>query len=133
MIGRIFYWPEIRRIFAQWAGVVLASVLAGVLLGMLEMGGANEKMALEISLPAGFILAAILWNLIGHRFAVTIVRYAVAGAATTVEFQGERGMPLPTAAFATAAALVVSVYCIQAGPVSQHHASPTVSCILPAA
>src|SRR5258708_23243340 len=61
-------WPETRRIIAQWVGVALASIISGVLLGILLRQNMNDKLALEVALPVGFLLALLFWIWSGRRF-----------------------------------------------------------------
>jgi hypothetical protein len=66
------FWPEVRRAFARWTGVVLASVLSGLLLGILRDRGIAYKLALEIAVPVGFLLALLFWIWLSREFPVTV-------------------------------------------------------------
>lgn len=61
-------WLETRRIIAQWIGVVGASILSGVLLGVLRRQGMSRTLALELALPVGFLLALLFWVWLSRRF-----------------------------------------------------------------
>ncbi len=52
---------DTRRALAQWAGVFLASILSGILLGILRQRGTPLKTALEWAIPVGLSLALITW------------------------------------------------------------------------
>ena len=112
MATRTAFWPDVRRAGAQWAGVVLASMLSGLLLGTLRHQGIAEKLALEIAVPVGLLLALWFWIEASRRFASVIIVdtvpvYAVATLSTAVQFQGGcEPAYLPTAAFATAVLIV---------------------------
>jgi hypothetical protein len=113
MATRTAFWPDVRRAGAQWFGVALASVLSGLLLGTLQYQGIAEKLALEIAVPPGLLLALWFWIVASHRFPTVIIvdpvpEYAVATSSTAVQFQGGcEPAYLPTAAFATAVLIVV--------------------------
>lgn len=62
------FWPEIRRAVLQWAGVVLAAIISGLLRGGLLHSGMSEKHALEIALPVGFLVALLCWVLVAFWF-----------------------------------------------------------------
>src|SRR5260370_34336167 len=70
-------WPETRRIIAQWVGVALASIISGVLLVMLLRQNMNDKLALEVALPVGFLLALLFWIWSGRRFSTSAARITV--------------------------------------------------------
>ncbi len=70
-------WPETRRIIAQWVGVALASIISGVLLGILLRQNMNDKLALEIALPVGFLLALLFWIWGGRWLSVGTTRITV--------------------------------------------------------
>jgi hypothetical protein len=72
-----FFWREIVRIWAQWFGVGLASIPAGITLGILLRNGIARKEALEIALSLGFVLALVFWILIGRMFAVKPIEYVM--------------------------------------------------------
>jgi len=90
METRTSLWPEIRRIVAQWVGVTLASIISGVLLGILLRQNINEKLALEIALPVGFLLAMLFWIWSDRRFSASATRITVPVAAspTITNFDG---------------------------------------------
>jgi len=71
------FWPETRRAIAQWIGIVLASVFSGLLLGILSRQGVSDKLALEIALPVGFLLALLFWISISYWFSTRGVRIPV--------------------------------------------------------
>ena len=93
MSAHITFWLEVRRAFARWMGVVLASILSGVLLGILRRQGMAYKPALEIALPVGFSLALLFWIWISHRVSAASVPVpipiAVAVPSTVPTFDGE--------------------------------------------
>jgi ABC-type Fe3+-siderophore transport system permease subunit len=124
MAKHIFYWHEVRRVAAQWIGVALASVLAGVLMGTLIREGFADRLALKVSMSAGFTLAVVFWVLVERRFAVVGIRSANAFSPTAIQFQ--------TAAFATAV-LIVSVYTVQVPPAPQSFGGTANTCTPPIA
>ena len=91
MTTKAAFWPETRRIFMQWAGVVLASVLSGFLLGVLLRQGMGERLALEIALPVGFLLALLFWIWSSRRFSTTdaTITVPVPLSSTITNFEGQ--------------------------------------------
>jgi hypothetical protein len=120
------FWRDLIRVWAQWLGLGLAAIPSGIILGVLESRGIDNRAALAVALAVGFVFALILWIWIGRHFAVVTVEYTSAASPTVVQFESEQGayVPVPTAAFA-AAVLVVSVYCVQ--PPSSPLSMPTLS------
>jgi hypothetical protein len=82
------FWHETRRAVAQWVGVALASVLAGLLLGVLLHQGVSDKIALEIALPVGFLMALLFWIWTSRRFSTATIEYPVALSPTVAQFEG---------------------------------------------
>ncbi len=91
MSARTAFWHETRRITAQWVGLALASIISGVLLGMLLRQGTNERLALEIALPVGFLLALLFWIWSGRRFSTSATRITVPVplSPTSLNFEGQ--------------------------------------------
>jgi len=107
------FWRELVRAWAQWVGLGIAAIPAGIILGSLERQGVSERASLTIALIVGFVLALGLWILIGRHFSVLVVQYTQAAASPTIlQFAGEQGALIPAGAFAVAV-LAVSVYCVQ--------------------
>src|SRR5271170_7687062 len=71
------FWPETRRVFGQWVGVALASVLSGLFLGILVRLGLDQERALEVALPVGFLLALLFWVLVDRWFLVRTARMSM--------------------------------------------------------
>lgn len=127
MAARLFYWSELRRVIAQWAGIALAAVLAGFLLGALMQIGYHRRPALEISVAAGFVMAIVFWGLMGRRYSVSVVQYAVVSPSTTFQFQGLLGIPV----VATGALLVISAYTVNVPMNPLSLTGPTIACHSP--
>jgi len=83
------FWPETRRALAQWAGIALASIISGLLLGVLLRQGMNEKLALEIALPVGFLVALLCWISVSYWFATRSVRIPLQVSPTVPNFEGQ--------------------------------------------
>lgn len=68
----------------------MASVISGVLWGMLSRQGVNDKLALQIALPVGFLLALLFWIWAGLRFSTIPARIiaSVPVTATITIFEG---------------------------------------------
>jgi len=105
-------WPEIRRAGAQWSGVVAASLMSGLLLGVLLRQGARQRLALEIAMSVGFLLAVIFWMLINRRFTVKPIQIQTPVSSNVPTFEGQ---------------LTTSVYSVQ------YTAIPTLACQSPVA
>jgi hypothetical protein len=118
-------WRELVRVWAQWFGLALAAIPAGLVLGILEQRGVNERFAIGTALAVGFVLALVMWIWIGRQFAVMVVEYSPAASPTVIQFESELGTYVPAGAFA-AAVLVMSVYCIQV-PLANHMSTPPLS------
>jgi hypothetical protein len=71
------FWPETRRIIAQWVGIAMASVLSGSLLGLLIRQGLDREHAFETALPVGFLLAILFWVLVDRWFLTRSARMSV--------------------------------------------------------
>jgi hypothetical protein len=126
MLTHKAFWREITGVWAQWFGLGLAAIPAGLILGILEQHGMDERKALTIALAFGFVLALVLWIWIGHHFAVVMVEYTFAAATTTFQFEGTEGALVPAAAFATAV-LAMSLYVVP--PASSQYVTPAVSIV----
>lgn len=77
MSMHLAFWPETRRVIAQWIGLVVASVLSGLLLGILMRQGLDREHALETALPVGFLLALLFWVLVDRWFLIRAARISV--------------------------------------------------------
>jgi hypothetical protein len=75
MSTRKVFLPEIMRVWAQWIGLGLAAIPAGLILGILEQRGINEKAARAVALVIGFVLAITFWILIARWIAVRPIEY----------------------------------------------------------
>jgi hypothetical protein len=126
------FWPETRRAIAQWAGIVLASVLSGSLLSILLRQGMNERLALRVALSVGFLMAVLFWLLISRRFAGTAVEYTVGVSTNVISLERADGTQEQSLALAAAVIICISLYPSQP-PTSQggvpimvsvHHAIP---------
>ncbi|HLM81074.1 MAG TPA: hypothetical protein VK302_10620 [Terriglobales bacterium] len=109
MSTRTVFWPDLRRIIAQWAGVVLASILSGVLLGILLRWGFAERLAFGIALATGFLLALVFWIVIGRQFKPVAIEYTIAVSPVGVQYEGADTMNWPTPAFAAAVLCVTLI------------------------
>lgn len=91
MAIQVTVWSETRRAIAQWIGIVLASVLSGLLLGILLRQGVSDKLALEVALPVGFLLALLFWISISYWFSTRSVRISmvVALSSNIPNFEGD--------------------------------------------
>lgn len=87
MTTKAAFWPETSRIIGQWIGIATASVLSGLLLGILSREGVGEKLALEIALPIGFLLALIFWVLIGYWFRTRTAGISVPVSSNVTNFE----------------------------------------------
>jgi hypothetical protein len=111
MLAQTSFWLEVKRTASQWTGVVAASILSGLLLGVLRQQGVQYKPALEMALPVGFLLALLFWIWIGSRFAVKAIDIPIPVSATIPTFEGQLvweysfQMVGPTLASQTAATL----------------------------
>ena len=65
---RIAFWFEFRHAVGQWMGIVLTAIFSGIVLGTLLRHGMNEKSALEIAIPLGFLFAIGFWLSIARSF-----------------------------------------------------------------
>ena len=101
---------EIFRIWAQWFGIGLASIAAGITIGILLRNGVSLREARAIGLSVGFVLALAFWVLIGRMFVVRPVECARAMTATIVGFDSRANGFAP--AFA-AAVVCLSLYTSQ--------------------
>lgn len=77
MSAHMGFWLEVRRAIARWTGVMIASVVCGLLLGLLRQQGIPYKQALEMALPVGFLLALLSWVWFSHRFSGVAVEHPV--------------------------------------------------------
>lgn len=92
MLTRLSCSLDTRRALAQWAGVIVASVVAGILLGILRRENFAIKTALEWSIPVGLTLALIFWawaSRMVQRTASQPSTSIMIGAATSFTFEGE--------------------------------------------
>ncbi len=72
MIQRAPSWlREMLQIWMQWGGIAAASVLGGILLGLLLKNGVSGKVALGIALTFAFALSIWFWLVIGRRLHAT--------------------------------------------------------------
>lgn len=72
MSAHMEFWLEVRRAIARWTGVMIASVICGLLLGLFRRQGIAYKTALEMALPVGFLLALLFWVLLSRRFSAVV-------------------------------------------------------------
>jgi hypothetical protein len=105
MATRKVYSHEILRILAQWLGLGMAAIPCGLLLGILMRYGVEEKTALAVSLPVGFVLAASSWVLVGRCIVVKPIEYT-SGVCTDV-------VSLPEYGAVAIAVLCVTLYSFQ--------------------
>lgn len=96
MLAHRAFWLEVRRAFAQWTGVVLASVLSGLLLGILRRQGIPYKPSLEMALPVGFLLALLFWLWISSRYSRALAAMPASVSPAAVNFEGQ---PATTVSF----------------------------------
>ena len=108
-----FLWHEFSRILAQWIGVGLSSLIAGIMLGILLRGGIQQKEARSIALSLGFVLALVFWVLIGRMFTAQPIECAMGISSTVVQFERSGTNNDPPAAIAAAVILCVSLYTFQ--------------------
>jgi hypothetical protein len=85
MSSQLTFWPDLRRALFQWAGVVVAVIISGLLLGVLLRQGVDDTTALEICLVVGFVLALGLWVGITGWMALRAAR----AAQVPITFEGE--------------------------------------------
>lgn len=97
-----WFWPEIMRIWAQWMGVGIASIPAGITLGILLREGVSQPAATAFGLSVGFVFAGILWMLIGRLIGVRPVRYTMGFSSTVLSLE-------PACAVAAVAVLCVTI------------------------
>jgi urea transporter len=83
------FWLEVRRAIARWTGVILASVLSGLLLGALRRQGMAYRSALEWALTLGFILALLFWIWISSQFSGVSVARPAPVSPDAVNFEGQ--------------------------------------------
>lgn len=83
------FWLDVRRVSAQWLGILAASVLSGSLLALLLYAGVGDRLALGIGLAVGFVLALFFWVLISRRMRVLTVDYTVTASATVIQIEGD--------------------------------------------
>jgi hypothetical protein len=102
MSTRKLFWPEILRVWAQWFGLGLAAIPSGLIFGILEQRGTNQKAALAIALAVGFALALTFWVLIARLIAVKPVEYSSGVCPTVVSLE-------PAYAVAAVALLCITV------------------------
>jgi hypothetical protein len=103
-------WRELIRVWAQWLGITLAAIVAGIVLGILLKNGVGTNAARAIALALGFVLSVLFWWKIAHLFVARPVPCANAISTTTVfQFQTQGVSPVP--AFA-AVVLCVSLYSV---------------------
>jgi hypothetical protein len=55
----------------------MASVLSGVLLGILRRQGVAYRPALEMALPVGFLLALLFWIWLSRQFSIKAIQIPV--------------------------------------------------------
>lgn len=103
MSTRKLCWPEIMRIWAQWAGIGLAAIPTGLILGLLLRYGASQTSALALALPVGFALALTFWILIARWIAIKPVAYTMAVSPNVISLE-------PAAAIAATAILCLTLY-----------------------
>jgi hypothetical protein len=108
------FWPEIFRMWAQWFGIGIASIPAGIILGLLLRSGVSSKNSIAIALSLGFVLSLTAWFLIGRLFVIKPVPCAIVASSNLVQLTQ---LTQPQYALATAI-FVVSLYPIQ--PPQQH-------------
>jgi len=105
MTTRAAFWPEARRVIAQWVGIVLAAVLSGLLLGILLRQGVNEKLALEVALPVAFLLALLFWISISYWYSTRTTTISVPVSSNVTNFEVQPAMlaysvaPISTAVY----------------------------------
>ncbi len=102
MSTRKVFWPEIVRIWAQWVGIGLAAIPAGLTFGVLLRYGINERAALAVSLAVGFGLALTFWILIARHIAVKPEEYTTGVSPNPISLE-------PMAAFAATAVLCLTL------------------------
>jgi hypothetical protein len=119
------FWREFSKILAQWFGVGLSSILAGVTLGILLQNGVGQKEARGIALSLGFVLALAFWVMIGRLFVFHPIECAKGLSSTVVQFEANASA-FPAPAYA-AAIVIISLYTFQQ-PLTLHGA-PTVTTI----
>jgi len=107
-----FFWHEIFRIWAQWFGVGLASIPAGITLGLLLRSGVGQKEARAIALSLGFVLALAFWVLIDRMFVVHPIECAIGISSNVIQFEVSAGAAKPSPTIA-AAIVFVTLYTFQ--------------------
>jgi hypothetical protein len=83
------FWLETRQTIAQWTGIVMASALSGVLLGVLRRQGVVYRPALEIALPVGFLLALLFWIWLSRQFSIKAIQIPVPISPNVTNFEGQ--------------------------------------------
>jgi hypothetical protein len=89
MSAHMEFWLEVRRAIARWTGVMIASVICGLLLGLLRREGVPYKAALEMALPVGFLLALLFWVWVTYRFSRESLQLPLPASATVPTFEGQ--------------------------------------------
>ncbi len=89
MATRISFWLETRRALAQWTGIVLASFVSGILLGVLRRQGVTYRISLEIAIPVGLLFALLFWVWLTRRFVVRNIEVSVPVSTNTVTLEGQ--------------------------------------------
>jgi hypothetical protein len=103
MLSRIPPWlNEPIKILSQWLGIGLASIVGGVLLGVLLKSGISERKSLGFAVPVTLVLSWWLWHAIAGRFRSPQTQYEL--GASHVQFESFT-TPRPAMAFG------VVVYC----------------------
>jgi hypothetical protein len=102
MSTRKVFWPEIMRVWAQWVGIGVAAVPAGLTFGVLLRNGIDEKAALAISLVIGFVLSLTCWIWIARHIAVKPDEYTTGVSSNPISLE-------PMGAFAVTAILCLTL------------------------
>jgi hypothetical protein len=89
MSTRISFWLETRRALAQWIGIVLASIVSGILLGVLRRQGLTYRLSLEIAVPVGLLCALLFWVWLTRRFVAKNVEISVPVSINAVTLEGD--------------------------------------------